>query len=154
MTEQAGSGEGTEMTKEVLVTVSGMQFDVESEEALESVSVGSYEMTEGVHRIRYEEFMMTEEGDQFPHVNILELRPDRVEVHKSGAATAHLVFSAGTRSETYYATPFGEIMIGMDTNQVFLEETEDLIKAKVTYSLYMNREFVSNCEINITIKAR
>lgn len=42
------------MTKDVLITISGMQFDIE-EEPVELVTVGTYYLKNGKHYVLYEE---------------------------------------------------------------------------------------------------
>ena len=46
---------------------------------------------------------------------------------------------------TYYATPFGNIEMGISAARVYLQEGIDHLNAKVDYALEMNGEYVADC---------
>ena len=53
-----------------------------------------------------------------------------------------------------YQTPIGELMVGIHTNQLSIEEKEEEIKACIQYQLEVNGEHISHCEIRIKIQQR
>ena len=64
------------MTKEVLITIQGLQFDVEAEndeelDKIESIYPGEYYNRSGAHYIMYEELM---EEEETPLKNMIKLR--------------------------------------------------------------------------------
>ena len=51
-------------------------------------------------------------------------------------------------------TPFGQMMIGIRTGDVKVLEEEDLLKVDVDYSLDINYEHVSDCNITLEVRPR
>ena len=63
-------------------------------------------------------------------------------------------FEENKKSLTNYATPFGNILIGIDTKKITLTESNDKIQIDVDYALEANYEFLADCKINIEITER
>ena len=63
-------------------------------------------------------------------------------------------FEEKKKNMTYYNTPFGNLMIGLYTNRIQLEEKEEDIRIVVDYALDINYEFISDCVITIVVKAK
>ncbi len=74
-----------------------------------------------------------------------------MELSRNGLVNVHMVFQENKKNLTNYNTPFGQIMIGIDTKKVHIEETEDNITVDVDYSLDVNYEFLAECHIRIDI---
>ena len=55
---------------------------------------------------------------------------------------------------TNYNTPFGPLLIGIDTRKIQVEETEDRILVDVEYALDVNYEFLTDCHIKIDISPK
>ncbi|WP_343210742.1 DUF1934 domain-containing protein [Anaerolentibacter hominis] len=142
------------MTKDVIVSVTGMQFEADSEEPIQSISAGTYENREGRHIITYDEIMLDDEGNQYPHKNTMVIGENYLELNKEGEINTHLIFQEKQKSETFYQTPFGDLLMGMDTTFIQVEEAENRIGVRVEYSLSMNHGFVSDCTIDIEIRAK
>ena len=91
-----------------------------------------------------------EELDGGVSKNLLKLSPDLVELSKKGYSNVNMVFETGKKTVTYYNTPFGNLLIGIYTTNIKITEKEEGLIATIQYSLEMNYEHVSDC--NITIK--
>ena len=77
------------MTKDVIVTISGLQFAQETEtEPVEIVTAGSYYKKNGKHYIIYDEVM---EGFEGSTKNIIKLTEDSLDVTKKGVTNVHMV---------------------------------------------------------------
>ena len=142
------------MTKEVLVTLSGIQFDLNAQEPISTVSVGTYEAVEGGHRISYEEYQDEGDGKESEHHNTLTIRPKEIELVKDGDVSTQMLFKPLQKTESYYSTPYGDLVIGMDTKDMTLDVSPDLIEAKIRYGLEINQSMISDCEISIRIESR
>lgn len=59
----------------------------------------------------------------------------------------------GKKTMTDYFTPFGNILIAMDTKEVCVTESADCIKIHIAYGLEANYQFIANCNIAIEIKS-
>lgn len=139
------------MTKEVLVSISGMQFAMSEEGSdIQVVTLGEYYERNNSHFLLYEE--VDEEGNTTK--NIMKFRPDLLELTKKGAANVHMLFEEGKKNLTNYSTMFGDILIGVDTRKILLAETEEKITIDVEYTLDINYEFLADCRIHIDIAAK
>lgn len=138
------------MTKEVLLTLSGLQFDQREEDAgqVEVVTVGDYYKRNGKHYVVYEEIT---EGFSQPTKNRLKFSEHMLELSRNGLVNVHMVFQENRKNLTNYNTPFGQILIGIDTKKIQVDEKEDDIVVEVDYSLDVNYEFLSDCHIKIAI---
>lgn len=138
------------MTQEVLLTLQGLQFDQREEDAdkVEMVTVGDYYKRNDKHYVVYEEIT---EGFSQPTKNRLKFSEHMLELSRNGLVNVHMVFQENKKNLTNYNTPFGQILIGIDTKKIQIEEQDDNITVDVDYSLDVNYEFLSDCHIKINI---
>ena len=140
------------MTKDVIVTISGLQFAQETEtEPVEIVTAGSYYKKNGKHYIIYDEVM---EGFEGSTKNIIKLTEDSLDVTKKGVTNVHMVFEENKKNITYYNTPFGNLFIGTDAERIQVEESEENINVNVAYALEANYEHLADCRIQMNIKSK
>ncbi len=139
------------MEKEVLVSISGLQFTEDNKEALEMITVGDYYKRNGKHYLLFDEAM---EGFEGITKNMIKFNDHMVDITKKGVTNVHMVFEEKQKNMTYYDTPFGNLLIGLSTNRVDVREEEDAIDIKIDYSLDINYEFVSDCKISICLKEK
>lgn len=138
------------MTKEVLLTLKGLQFDQREADAdkIEMVTVGDYYKRNGKHYVIYDEVT---EGLAGRTKNRLKFSGNMLELSRNGLINVHMIFQENKKNLTNYNTPFGQILIGIDTKKVRVEEHEDNIVVDVDYALDINYEFLSDCHIRIDI---
>ena len=138
------------MTQEVLLTLRGLQFDQREEDAdkIEMVTVGDYYKRNDKHYVVYEEIT---EGFTQPTKNRLKITQHMMELSRNGLVNVHMVFQENKKNLTNYNTPFGQILIGIDTKKIQINEQENNITVDVDYSLDINYEFLSDCHIRINI---
>ncbi len=140
------------MTKDVLLTISGLQFAEETEtEPIEIVTAGTYSKMNGKHYIVYEEVM---EGFEGTTKNMIKLSEDSLDITKKGVTNVHMLFEKNKKNVTYYQTPFGMILIGIDAEEIKVEETEENIEVNVKYALEANYEHLAACKIRMNIKSK
>lgn len=139
------------MTKEVLVSISGLQFAVNSDEIIEVITGGQYFNRGGKQYVLYDEMMEEYEGVS---KNTIKFTDGIVDITKKGLMNVHMVFEEKKKNMTYYNTPFGNLMIGLYTNRIQIEEKEENIRIVVDYALDINYEFISDCVITIVVKAK
>ena len=77
-----------------------------------------------------------------------------VEVSKKGLVNVHMVFEENKKNMTSYMTPYGNILIGIDTGSIFVEEEEKRIHVEVAYTLEANYQYLADCRIEMNIKPR
>lgn len=139
------------MTKDVLITISGMQMADGENSDIEMITTGDYYRKNGKHYILYDEVL---EGFDGVVKNTIKIQDDGLDIIKKGVANVHMAFEKNKKNISCYATPFGEMMIGISTNQILIDENEDKLKVKVDYSLDINYEHVSECNITVDIQSK
>lgn len=142
------------MTKDVLLSISGLQFVAHEDgpgEPVEVITSGDYYKKNDKHYVLYDEVM---EGFEGTTRNIIKVGPDCLDITKKGLANVHMMFEKNKKNVTYYYTPYGSLLIGIDAKQVEVAETEENINVQVNYDLEVNYEFLANCNITMNIKAK
>lgn len=139
------------MEKEVLLALKGLQFamDEEGTQALETITPAEYYKKNNSHYVIYDEVT---EGFSDSTKNIIKFTDSQMEVTKRGLVNVHMVFEEKKKNMTSYVTPFGNILIGIDTDEVEIREEQDRIKVNVAYSLEANYEHMADCRIEMNIR--
>jgi len=143
------------MTKDVLVSISGLQMAVNEmesndDEPIEVVSAGTYYFKDGKHYIFFEEV-----AEGIPGVTKTQIRltgKDTLEVIKKGISNMHMVFENGKTNRCFYRTPLGELNLGICTRKILVDEKEDNINIRAEYALDVNYEPLADCTIRINIR--
>lgn len=138
------------MNKEVIINISGLQLDAGTEEPIELMTTGDYYLKNGKHYVIYDE--LTDDSQVVK--NRLKISPKVVEVTKKGASSSHMVFERGKENLTYYDTPFGSLLLGINTSKIDLEEKEDSMALHIDYGLSINSDHVSDCSIDVSIASK
>lgn len=142
------------MTKDILLTISGLQFAAQEDdmgEPVEVITPGDYYKKNDKHYVLYDEVMEGFEGNT---KNIIKIGENCLDITKKGVANVHMIFEKNKKNLTYYYTPFGSLLIGIDARQVEVAETEENINVTVNYDLEINYEFLANCNITMNIKSK
>ena len=146
------------MTKDVLVSISGMHMGItepqpdEGDEPIEVGTPASYYCRNGKHYIIYDEVM---EGMAGTIRNKIKITGDAsVEIMKSGVSGTHMVFEKNKKNLTYYKTPYGQMLIGINTKNMKVSVSEDNIDVLVDYELDVNHEPLADCKIRMNITSK
>ena len=139
------------MTKEVMVTLSGLQLGDSGEDTVETVHIGEYYEKNGVHYLFFDELL---EGHKTPIRNMLKLRNEKLEVRKRGPVSAELVFEEGEVTESAYNIPYGSFLVGVHTKGVCLGVEEEKIEMTASYELMVNGAHCLDCDIKVTVEPR
>lgn len=155
------------MTRDVIVRISGDHMVAQPDDMEETVSLSasqtdemdqlglmtraSYYEKNGKHYILYDEFVG-------PHdqviKNKIKLGADgTMEIFKSGLTQTHMVFEKGKKNMTLYRTPFGDMVLGVDTRQLDIHHEDDVIETFVEYDLEVNEQPTSVCTIRVKIES-
>ena len=132
------------MTKDVLVSISGMHEEIvavapeieeDENEAIEVVT--PVEGTSGVIKNRIK-------------INGEEC----VEIVKSGLSNSHMIFEKNKKNQTFYKTPYGQMLIGVNTRHLQVDFEEDKIAVQIDYELDVNHEPMADCKIRMNIVSK
>ena len=143
------------MTKEVLLTISGLHYDSlpdeDENEPIEVITPATYYLKNGKHYVIYDEMV---EGMPGTIQNKIRIAGNNLlEIKKSGLANTKMVFERDKINMTQYETPYGELLIGIFTKNMQVDVTEKNIDVCVNYELDINSEKVANCDIKMNIRA-
>ena len=140
------------MTNEVLLTIAGLQL-LEGDEGLpvEVVTAGNYYHRNGKHYILYDEVV---EGCSGRVHNTVKIGEESLEVLKKGITNVHMVFEKNKKNVSCYATPFGNLTVGMTAHRIRIEESDTDIDVEVGYSLDVNDEYLADCSIRLNVKSK
>ena len=76
---------------------------------------------------------------------------DAVEIMKSGLSSSHMVFEKNKKNLTYYKTPYGQMLVGVNTRNMEIRVEDDKIGVQVDYELDVNHEPLADCKIKMNI---
>ncbi len=136
------------MKKNVVITVRGLQRAVNDDEPVEVISAGTYLRKSDVHYLSYEE---ADEDGKITK-NRIKITPESIEMTKQGGITTQMIFVMGQKQYACYATPFGELTLGMTTKHIKVTEEGQQISAALRYDLEINGAHMSECELDIDVK--
>lgn len=140
------------MTKEVLVSLRGLQFAEDMDnEPVEVITTGDYYKKNDKHYILYDEVT---EGTTETTKNIVKIGDAFLDITKRGATNVHMMFEKDKKNVSYYYTPFGSLLIGIDTTKIEVKETENDIHVVVEYALEFNYEHMADCTIHMNVKSK
>lgn len=138
------------MNKNVIISLTGLQYAEEEPDApIEVITFGQHFSKDGEHFLFYDE--MQENGMSVKCR--IRFSGDRLEMNKRDAAGTKLVFMPGDEYLTSYATPYGNIFVGIFTHSVELVEEEDFLKAKIVYGLEINSRKASDCTLFVKVQS-
>ena len=139
------------MKKDVLVSISGLQYEMDKDEAVEVISVGEYYNNNGKHYIKYDEIL---EGIDGITNCTIKVTKNQIDIIKRGANNVHMVFESDKKNTTYYHTPYGDLQVGIFTGKINLMEEEDKLTVEINYGLDINYSFVSDCQIQMRVTSK
>lgn len=146
------------MTKDVLVSISGKHIDIMNDpvegyetgdDAIEVVMPANYYCRNGKHYILYDEVLEGMAGTIKNKIKITGT--DSVEIIKTGVSSSHMVFEKNKKNLTYYRTPYGQMLIGVNTKKMEIDVKDDKIDVQVDYELDVNHEPLADCKIKMNI---
>lgn len=137
------------MTKEVLVSVTGKQILDGEEDINETISAGTYYYRGGKHYVLYDSY-----NDDQKTENIIKFNNDIVEVSRKGEMVGKIIYECNKHNESVYTTPVGDLLMDIYTHDIDIVQKDDIIKATISYEIYVEKEKVSDNEVLIEIKSK
>jgi uncharacterized beta-barrel protein YwiB (DUF1934 family) len=128
------------MTKEVSITIEGVQIGAEEAPILMTAS-GTYHMQNGKHYIQYEE--QPEEG-QGCIKNMIKISAVEVAMTKKGTANSEMNFVLNHNSQITYQTPYGNLFFEAQTSLIKVVEKDTSLEVTMEYSLFSNEDHISD----------
>ena len=138
------------MTKDVMISIRGLQsMDDGADDEIETIQRGQYYEKNGSRFLIFDEYI---EGFTEPAKNVMRFRDKEMMLTKRGLINVQLDFEEGKKNLTSYRTPYGVIMLGVDTRKVSVIESENELLLEIEYALEADYQFIADCRI--VVKAR
>lgn len=133
-----------------VITIKGMQvYDDGDGDNIEMMAEGNFECQDGKYFIDYEE---TEATGMKGTSTSIEIAPDYVSLTRSGEVETSMLFMENRQTTTYYDTPYGTMVLGINTEAVdaSLDDTGGSVAVK--YSMSMNNLFSGSNTFEIQVR--
>lgn len=143
------------MTKEVLISITGLHFEDLEEygenrnDQIEVITPGNYYLKKGKHYVLYDEVIEGVAGTIKNRIKITDNKS--LEILKTGLSNAHMIFEKDQKNLAYYETPFGQMLVGVNTTNIDISVTDNRIDVWVDYELDINHEPLADCQIRLNI---
>lgn len=136
------------MIKDVFVSVSGLQSGEDGPDKVETIYKGTYYQKDGKHYVLYDEIM---EGFDNPVKSMMKFKEGILNVTKKGVVNVNMIFEEHKNNLCCYGTPYGDLMIGINTTSVQVKEQEDCITVDAAYTMEANYQPLASCELQVKI---
>lgn len=113
-----------------------------------SEAVGEYFRKEDTHYCVYEE---QPEGWDEPYRIMLKWKESVLERRRLGGMASRVIYEAGKCSCDHYRTPYGELLMEMDTHRLEIQEKTKGFLLVTEYSIRQDGQRVSENRIEIQI---
>ena len=138
------------MKKNVIISLMGLQYAMEEEEApIEVINFGRYYKKGDKHYLLYEE---TDESGNATKCRI-KVSEKELELQKRDRSNTRLLFLPGEEYLTSYETPYGSLLVGVNTRSLELYEEEEFLRATLKYGLEINSEKTGECTLVLKVQS-
>ncbi|MCR4728124.1 MAG: DUF1934 domain-containing protein [Lachnospiraceae bacterium] len=139
------------MKRDVLVTIKGLQYALSEndDQRVETINRGTFYTRNNKNYVVYEETLSEKEIVK----SVLKFDDKLLELNKKGPFNVHMTFEEGKKNYTAYNTPYGDIMIGIDTTAVVCKRAADEINMAIEYDMEVNYEHLAKCRIDMNVKS-
>lgn len=139
------------MEENYIISIVGRQIIDDNENEVSITTLGSY-CKKGENRfIIYKEYDV--QNSSLPVTSVLKIEGNnKVTLTKSGGQTSRLILEPDQRHMCHYDTGFGALMIGIFTNKIVNNLSDEGGQLDIVYSLDINSTLTSINEIHINIK--
>ena len=79
---------------------------------------------------------------------------ESIEIMKSGVSSSHMIFEKNKKNQTYYRTPYGQLLIGVNTKNMEVCVDDDRINVRLDYELDVNHEPLADCRIKLDVMSK
>lgn len=137
------------MNKDVLISINGLQVVEDTNDTVEVITVGEYYNRNGKHFIMYDE--MDDDSGAITK-NLVKISGESIEIKRTGMITTTMLFETDKINKSYYSTPFGDLMVEIETNSIDVDESDTSLDIKIDYALSVNNQELNTCAISIKVK--
>ena len=137
--------------KRVTISIKGLPaLSDDEEESFELMTDGEYSRENGISTFSYLESELTGFDGLLTTFNV---EPDRVILRRGGGLSGDMIFSEEQKHHFLYDTPFGSIMMGIDTHSIKKNMRDDGGSLEIRYDIEVDNIAVSQNLFKIVIKS-
>lgn len=123
------------MTKDVIITIKGIQTDMFESEEIEVVTTGKYVEKNNKIYITYIDSNIDKDKDT---KTTIKLEENQISILRFGGVNSHMVFEKEKTHITHYQTPYGVFEINTFTKKINVDKQENSMDINVNYNLSIN----------------
>jgi len=139
------------MIKDVIIDIKTEQTVDGNTDLIEFTTDGRFGIKEGNYFISYDESRLLEVDGKIK--TTVFIKPDNsVVLQRSGAYSSKMVIEKGVRNNCFYATPMGELSLGVFGEKVKSSLNEDGGSVCMNYTIDTNLQLLSRNKVKISIK--
>jgi len=137
--------------KKVMISIKGSPISMDGEDkSFELMTDGEYSNADGVSTFSYIESELTGLDGMQTTFNVEQ---DRVVLSRGGGISGDMIFSEDQKHHFLYDTPFGSILMGIDTHSIKQNMSDDGGSLEICYDIEVDNISVSRNLFEINIKS-
>ena len=136
--------------KKVTISIKGLPAMPGNDDGFELMTDGEYSRKGGFSTFRYIESELT---GQDGLMTTFDVEPDRVILRRGDGYSGDMIFSEKQKHHFLYETPFGSIMMGIDTHSIKKNMGDDGGSLEIRYDIEVDSVSVSQNLFRIDIRS-
>ena len=141
----------TNDAKNVFISIKGLPvYSSDENDAFELMTDGEYFHTENVSTLSYVESSLTGVDGM---LTIFDIEPNRIVLRRGDGLTGDMIFDEEEKHHFLYNTPFGSIMMGIDTHSITKSMGEDGGNLEIRYDIEVDNIAVSQNLFKLNVKS-
>ncbi len=139
------------MIKDVIIDIKTEQTVDRNTDQIEFTTDGRFGFKDGSYFISYDESKLLDVEGEIK--TTLYVKPDNsVVLQRKGAYNSRMVIEKGVRNNCFYATPHGELSLGIFGEKVFWDLNQNGGKISMKYTIDTDLQLLSRNSVNISIR--
>ena len=137
--------------KKVLISIKGLPvFSANEDDAFEFMTDGEYSKEDGISTFSYVDSTLTGQDGM---LTTFDVENDRVVLRRGDGMGGDMIFSENQKHHFLYDTPFGSIMLGIDTHSITNNMNDDGGNLEIRYDIEVDNVSVSQNLFKINIRS-
>lgn len=139
------------MIKDVIIDIKTEQTVDGNTDQIQFTTDGRFGFKDESYYISYDESKILEVDGEIK--TTLYVKPDNsIILHRKGAYNSRMVIKKGVRNNCFYATPHGELSLGIFGEKVFWDLNSNGGKISMKYTIDTDLQLLSRNSVNISIR--
>lgn len=141
------------MQENYIIAIRGRQYtngNLQNEDCVDVLTMGNYVKKGNARYIAYKEY--SEDNPSEHTMSMLKVEEDKITISKSGFSKYKMILEKGIRHKCEYSTDVGFFMLGVYTESIQNNLTDNGGSLSVSYDIDIDANLMSKNEISIVIK--